>query len=52
MSQDLHLGGMAKRTHEGYLMPSVADCLGQHGETFLQRSSDKISLQQRKVLNH
>ena len=52
MSQDLHLGGMAKRTHEGYLMPSVADCLRQHGETFLQQSSDKISLQQRMVLNH
>ena len=33
------------------LMPSVADCLRQHGETFLQQYSDKISLQQRKVLS-
>jgi len=35
-------------------MPTVADCLRQHGETFLQRlqkNSDKISLQQRKVLS-
>ena len=32
-------------------MPTVADCLRQHGETFLQQYSDKISLQQRKVLN-
>ena len=33
-------------------MPTVADCLRQHSETFLQRlqkNSDKISLQQRKV---
>jgi len=35
-------------------MPTVADCLRQHGETFLQqlqKNSDKISLQQRKVLS-
>lgn len=32
-------------------MPTVADCLRQHGDTFLQQYSDKISLQQRKVLS-
>ena len=32
-------------------MPSVADCLRQHGETFLQQHADKVSLQQRKVLS-
>jgi hypothetical protein len=32
-------------------MPTVADCLRQHGETFLQQYSDKISLQQRKLLS-
>jgi len=32
-------------------MPSVADCLRQHGEAFLLQYSDKISLQQRKVLS-
>ena len=35
-------------------MPTVADCLRQHGETFLQqlqKNSDKISLQQWKVLS-
>ena len=32
-------------------MPTVADCLRQHGGTFLQQDSDKVSLQQRKVLS-
>jgi hypothetical protein len=32
-------------------MSSVADCLRQHGEAFFQQYSDKISLQQRKVLS-
>ncbi len=32
-------------------MPSVAECLRQHGDAFLQQYSDKISLQQRKVLS-
>ncbi len=32
-------------------MPSVADCLRQHGEAFLQQYSDRISPQQRKVLS-
>lgn len=31
-------------------MPSVADCLRQHGETFLRECHDKVTLQQRKVL--
>ena len=32
-------------------MPTVADCLRQHGDAFLRQYSDKISLQQRKVLS-
>ena len=32
-------------------MPTVADCLRQHGEAFLQQCSEKITLQQRKVLS-
>ena len=32
-------------------MPTVADCLRQHGERFLQEYADKVTLQQRKVLS-
>ena len=32
-------------------MPTVADCLRQHGETFLQQCHDKVTLQQRRVLS-
>jgi len=32
-------------------MPTVADCLRQHGELFLQEYADKVTLQQRKVLS-
>ena len=32
-------------------MPTVADCLRQHGDEFLQRCGDKVTLQQRKVLS-
>lgn len=32
-------------------MPTVADCLRQHGDRFLQLNADKVTLQQRKVLS-
>ena len=32
-------------------MPTVADCLRQHGELFLQEYADKVTFQQRKVLS-
>jgi len=32
-------------------MPTVADCLRQHGELFLQEYGDKVTFQQRKVLS-
>ena len=32
-------------------MPTVADCLRQHGDLFLQEYADKVTLQQRKVLS-
>lgn len=32
-------------------MPTVADCLRQHGETFLRECHDKVTFQQRKVLS-
>ena len=32
-------------------MATVADCLRQHGEAFLQRCADKVTIQQRKVLS-
>lgn len=32
-------------------MPTVADCLRQHGETFLRECRDKVTFQQRQVLS-
>lgn len=32
-------------------MPSVADCLRQHGREFLEHFGDRVTLQQRKVLS-
>lgn len=32
-------------------MPTVADCLRQHGEEFLQQCGDRVTPQQRKVLS-
>ncbi len=32
-------------------MPTVADCLRQHGDVFLRECHDKVTLQQRKVLS-
>jgi len=32
-------------------MPTVADCLRQHGDEFLKQHADKVTLQQRKVLS-
>jgi len=32
-------------------MPTVADCLRQHGDEFLKQYADKVTLQQRKVLS-
>ncbi len=32
-------------------VPSVADCLRQHGEEFLQQCGEKVTLSQRKVLS-
>ncbi|MBL8814580.1 MAG: hypothetical protein JNL58_01025 [Planctomyces sp.] len=37
MSEDLHLGGMSKRTHEGYLRGGVGSECALNGKSHLKR---------------